>query len=187
MKPSPNVRLAMTAATLQLIASPSPEISTQVFQQEHFCFLLQWYVLKHREPGAPQIGKPCPCSDSHVTLCAVLSHQGDRTHESPQGCRQPLYFNWGCQAVCCEEGWKWRSYPMVFFFLSHVKTEYEDKGMLPGTDRGKNSPLNSRNLIGPTERTGCVLLIEVGELSQWTCINQSPAKTNLHLISLSLM
>lgn len=41
MKPSPNVRLAMTAATLQLIASPSPEISTQVFQQERFCFLLQ--------------------------------------------------------------------------------------------------------------------------------------------------
>lgn len=56
--------------------------------------------------------------------------------------------------------------PDVFFFLSHIKTEYEDKGMLPGTNRGRDSPLNSRNLIGPILRTGCVLLIEVGEPSQ---------------------
>lgn len=60
MKPSPNVRLAMTAATLQLIASPSPEIATQVFQQERFCFLLQRFMLKHGEPDAPQIGQAVP-------------------------------------------------------------------------------------------------------------------------------
>lgn len=60
-KPSPNVRLAMTAATLQLILEISPpEISTQVFQQECICFLLQGFVLKHRESDAPQIGQAVP-------------------------------------------------------------------------------------------------------------------------------